>query len=465
MTERSTDTAGPGTRRADGLRADGLRADAARTVADVAARLADPETVVARLTDPGNVRSLPEGIAPPQWHPLSLADGYPGIALLFAELGHDDSDHHVTAHRYLSLAARRLDRSDPGSLFVGGPALAFAAAAAVRRPGEYGKLLTALDEWVDRLVRWRLRLERQRLEAGRAGTSFSAYDVITGVTGMGRYLLGRWSAATRPDDVRPRLSEILDYLVALTQPVVMAGTELPGWWVHHGPSVLDPEQYARGHVNFGLAHGIAGPLALLALAWRDDVRVPGHEEAIWRIAEWLIDWAGRDDAGPYWPGSLVAEQYARPPDPLPGTRAAWCYGVPGTARALQLAGQAMGRPAWTSFALDATRAFLARPAASYGAADAGFCHGWAGLLHLTWRLGHDVGDPEVLAATHRLAERLLASYDPAAPFGFRATSAHSAEAVDLAGLLEGSAGVALALHTFATGKEPVSGWDAAFLAA
>ena len=436
-----------------------LRADAARTVADVAARLADPQAVVARLTDPGNVRSLPEGMSPPQWHPMSLGDGYPGIALLFAELGHDDGEHHVTAHRYLSLAAQRLDRSDPGALFVGGPALAFAAAAAVRRPGEYGKLLAALDGWVDRLVRSRLRLEHERLAAGRAGTSFSAYDVITGVTGMGRYLLGRREAA------RPPLTEILEYLVALTRPLVADGVELPGWWVHHGPSVLDPERHTRGHINFGLAHGIAGPLALLALAWQRDVRVPGHEEALYRIAEWLLEWAGHDEAGPYWPGSLVAEQFARPPNPLPGTRTAWCYGVPGIARALQLAGQAMRRPAWTAFALHATHAFLARPAASYGAADAGFCHGWSGLLHLTWRLGRDAGDTDVLTATHRMAERLLASYDPGAPFGFRATAANSAEAVDLAGFLEGAAGVALALHTFATGKEPASGWDEAFLAA
>jgi lantibiotic biosynthesis protein len=436
-----------------------LQTDAAKTVAEVAARLADPETVVTRLTDPRNVRSMPDGMAPPEWHPLSLGDGYPGIALLFAELGHEDGEQHRTAHRYLSSAAQQLAPSDPGALYIGGPALAFAAAAAARRPGEYERLLTTLDEWVERLVRARLRAEQERLAAGRAGTGFSSYDVITGVTGMGRYLL------SRPEASRPLLTEILEYLVALTRPVVADGVELPGWWVNHSPSVLNPELYAQGHINFGLAHGIAGPLALLALAWQDDVRVPGHEEAIGRIADWLVEWAGHDDAGPYWPGSLMPEQYARRPDPLPGTRTAWCYGVPGTARALQLAGQALGRSTWTAFALRATRAYLARPEASYGAADAGFCHGWAGLLHITWRLGRDAGDADVLAATHRIAEHVLASYDPEAPFGFRATSADSTETVDLAGLLEGAAGVALALHTFATGKEPASGWDEAFLVA
>ncbi|MFF4642871.1 hypothetical protein [Streptomyces sp. NPDC001389] len=52
---------------------------------------------------------------------------------------------------------------------------------------------------------------------------------------------------------------------------------LPGWWCAH-----DPHRFYTpgGHGNFGMAHGIAGPLALLAQAPKRGVAVDGQREAI-----------------------------------------------------------------------------------------------------------------------------------------------------------------------------------------
>ncbi|MGH3802688.1 MAG: hypothetical protein ACRDTD_21700, partial [Pseudonocardiaceae bacterium] len=80
-----------------------------------------------------------------------------------------------------------------------------------------------------------------------------------GLTGIGQLLLQRAPGSDA-------LGRILGYLVRLTEPLRIDGALVPGWWVSHDPDPLLPTP--GGHANFGIAHGITGPLALLAHAMR-----------------------------------------------------------------------------------------------------------------------------------------------------------------------------------------------------
>jgi lantibiotic biosynthesis protein len=300
--------------------------------------------------------------------------------------------------------------------------------------------------------------ERERLGAGRAGAPISGYDLISGITGIGAYLLAR-----RHHD---RLEPVLAYLVRLTDPVTAHGRVVPGWWTPDRPSVLvDEERYGRGHLNAGVAHGIAGPLALLSLAWRAGVRVAGHRDAAERIARWLLEHRRVDptDGSGWWPGDVTFdEQVGGRCDEHLADREAWCYGTPGVARTLQLAGLAFDRPHWQRTAVATMAELLARP--DLTATDAGLCHGSAGLLWLASRMARDCPDPDLRAglAVDALVEEVLAWYDPSAPFGFRYTAQHAIVAPDRPGLLEGAAGIALALTGHAAAA-PSTGWDTAML--
>lgn len=399
------------------------------------------EDIAGRLTDPVSVMAVMAERSPDRWVPLSLTDGYPATALLFAELSYADSTYQKVTHRHLAMGAE----SDPGvhGLYVGAGALAFATARAVRKAGDHAGLLSTLDEIVGAWVARRLRPEWERMAAGTPGTEFSAYDAVTGVTGVGRHLLDRGAVVlTRA---------VLRYLVALTESV----GDVPGWWANHPPTLTEA---SGGHANAGLAHGIAGPLALLAIAWRAGVRVPEQDAAAERIVDWLLTWSDTDEHGRYWPAWLGAVELADRPQRLQPTRSAWCYGTPGVTRALHLAGSAFGRPEWTLEAVAALGAMLRRPLHSHGVVDAGLCHGWAGLLHLVLRTGRETGSPELLAAADRIAARVLDAHHPDSAFGFLAQGTD-----DSAGFMEGASGIALALLGWL--REPASGWDAALLAA
>ncbi|MEU1275614.1 lanthionine synthetase LanC family protein [Streptomyces sp. NPDC005799] len=97
-----------------------------------------------------------------------------------------------------------------------------------------------------------------------------------------------------------------------------------------------------GHGNFGLAHGITGPLAL-ATALRHGHTAPGQTQAITRICDWLDRWRSGTDSRTWWPDLITRAEHRRGELQRPGPRRpSWCYGTPGIARAQQLAGLALG---------------------------------------------------------------------------------------------------------------------------
>ncbi|WP_405743225.1 lanthionine synthetase C family protein [Streptomyces sp. NBC_01525] len=475
-----------------------VRSRAAEVAYEIAGRLADPERTAEAF---------------PDLAPLGLDHGYPALALLHSELAHGKPELRGAAHAHLGAAAARLSGRTAQGLYHGAPALALAAHAARRTPHDYAALLTRLDAALDRLVDRALEPERARLDAGRPGVSFLRFDLISGVSGLARLLLLRREAH------EDALAEALGHLVRLARPLVLDGTSVPGWWSPGGPRTpggVDP-QYPRGHVNFGLAHGISGPLAVLSAALHDGVPVPGLHEAVTGLTAELL--AHRTEGGG-WPALIPLERYgAEPPEP---GRTAWCYGTPGTAAALHQAGRALGDAGLCTLAADALADDLDRPR---GVADHAFCHGHAGLLHLCHTLTEDTPHPRLAAHRDALAARLVAAYDPELPYGFpgaaatespdlpygsRGTAAEEGpddpdlpygsrgtadpeepNAPDLPygsrdaatpdgpatprpvvapsaapagpGLLTGAAGIALALHAYATDAPPRTPWDAAFL--
>ncbi|KOG88241.1 hypothetical protein ADK38_20870, partial [Streptomyces varsoviensis] len=197
-------------------------ARAASVVAELAGRLADPDAVVAVATAEGNVDRPPGRDPVHPWGGVTLAEGHPGVALLFAELAQDDPRHRAHAHAHLALAARALSANHGAGLYVGAPSLALAACAARRGPGDYATLLDRLDSRIEARVRQLLAAEDERLAARRAGASMDVYDLILGLAGIGRYLL------LRADRHRDALTDTLAYLVRLTEPVRHLGHTVPG---------------------------------------------------------------------------------------------------------------------------------------------------------------------------------------------------------------------------------------------
>lgn len=343
-----------------------------------------------------------------------LSEGLLGVALL-----HIERADLTTAHDILRQAvARGVSAGGNASLFHGAPALEFVL-------GRAGHVDNAVRDIVDRIVTTRLAAARRRQASG-ALPRLAEFDLIRGLTGLAALLLAR---AEPP----PLLEQVLVYLVSLSQPVDVGGRTLPGWWSLDGPG---HEEMAGGHGNNGVAHGIAGPLAVLSLAARHGVQVPGQRDAIEVFARWLDRYGCR-----YWV-TLSELATADPPEPLPA-RPSWCYGQLGIARALQLAALALHDPARQHRAENTVLGVLADPACLSRITDATLCHGWAGLLAVTRAVAGDSPAPDRFAPLiDDLTRRLAAELDRLPKPGF----------------LEGRAGAHLALDGTNT-----TGWTRALL--
>lgn len=375
----------------------------------------------------------------PEWGE-SLASGAPGILLLHIERARTGCGQWRVAHQWAVAVARTPVSANPGcGLFRGTPAVAYALAAA-DHPG-YTSVLHSLDEHVFTLTHRRLASAHARIDIGELPT-LAEYDLINGLTGLGCYLLRH-----HPDS--SALHDVLSYLVRLTEPLKVHGHPVPGWWTGHGPSDRSSPRFPTGHGNLGLAHGITGPLALLATALGRGVTVGGQTKAITTICGWLDHWRQGESTTTWWPPWVTLEEHrtgrARHCGP---SRPSWCYGTPGQARAQQLAGLATGDPVRQQIAEHALLSCITDQRQLASLTDTSLCHGWAGLVHTIWRAAADAHTGDLAARLPHLRALLIR----------RHRKRHQQ-----AGLLEGEAGVALTLRTTATDTPPASGWDACLL--
>jgi hypothetical protein len=158
-------------------------------------------------------------------------------------------------------------------------------------------------------------------------------------------------------------------------------------------------------------------------------------------------------------GSLVAPGLKQE-----AARLAWCYGDPGIAVALLVAARGSGESSWERMAIDIARPAAERAPETSRVVDAGLCHGAAGLGHLFNRMYQSTGEALFKKAAMFWLERALEMRRPEGGVG--GFFAHrivdgKAEWFSDPGLLNGAAGIALALLSAITPVEPA--WDRMFL--
>jgi len=279
-----------------------------------------------------------------------------------------------------------------------------------------------------------------------------AYDLISGLVGIGVFALER---LPHPSG-RELLRRVIHHLNNLARAV-------PGgmsWFTPptHISQRVRPD-CPDGYYNLGMAHGVPGVLALLALAHQAGVEAENARELMKLSVPWILAQSTVDQ--PKW----QFPSWVSPGRPPAASRSAWCYGDPGVAASLFLAGHALDEPTWSERAAAVAREVAERPAELSGIADGGLCHGAAGLAHIFNRFWHATEDPTLGAAASSWIQRLLGMRTCGKGVGgFLALEPDKNEDIvptPSPGFLTGAAGVALALLAALTPVEPA--WDRVLL--
>jgi len=403
--------------------------------------------IARRLLDPADVLAASPGDA-------SLGSGLAGTALLHARLSAADPIFAAAAARHLKAAAACTHRR-PGGIYTGPGALATAliiAAPYLPDPEPHRDTTARATAWLSKRA-IDISARHQQADAAGAGTPWHVHDAINGLSGIGRILLAALQSGHT--EAAPGLNAALATLTAMISNPVSATR--PGWWL---PAAARPGSGAAppsGAADTGTAHGIAGALALLSLATSAGHTVPGQSGAIRDAARWLLRF--RDPCSGTWPPYISGDELDRNERPAnaPGRRHAWCYGTPGIATALILAGRALADRDIASVGDDAMTALGHRAADAWDATGPTLCHGHAGVLQAACRT-----NSRTTAANS--AQAITTSFDPRIPFAV----AHHAEdgyRENRPGFLTGAAGTALALadHAQLPRAQVVTAWDAVLL--
>lgn len=280
-----------------------------------------------------------------------------------------------------------------------------------------------------------------------------AFDLVGGVIGIAVYALER-ARVGRGEEILAAAIRALARLSSVPRGGGRAWRTLAEQAADEGR----PEK-PRVREDLGMAHGLAGIVPVLAAAAVLDAERAIARELLDAAAARLLSRRIPGYDGLTWPAWEADGD--EPPRP---TRAAWCYGDPGVATGLHIAANLDDVVGWRDAALGAMRSVACRPASQCLVFDACLCHGSAGLAHVLRRWHLATGDEVFRSASSAWFARTLSLADPDAEFGgFPMTEFVGDKAVKVArvGVLDGAAGVALALASALTGREPI--WDRAFL--
>ncbi|HET9251986.1 MAG TPA: lanthionine synthetase C family protein [Candidatus Eisenbacteria bacterium] len=395
---------------------------------------ANAEKAVLEIAD-----ALQEETWAPERISYGLAGGSSGLAIFYDELAQrwPGREFESLRDRHWNAAIDALANSPypTPSLYGGFTGVGWATA-----------FLSAKDQAGDEDGGSHEDLEEALLECLRTIKDPAHYDLIGGVAGWGLYALERWP--------HPRAVQALELIVDFFEQRAERVPDGIRW--HTTPELLPPWQRERspnGYYNMGLSHGMPGVWVLLAQTLARQVKPRVSKELLEGSVRWGLAQRWPGDSATSFPGTLNGN-----PSP-PGARLAWCYGDLGVASGLYVAGQLTDRSEWSEEAVSIVRRASTLTREISRNVDCALCHGTAGVGHIFNRFYQATGDEAFLkAAAYWFDVTLDMRVDGIGPGRF-ATWRHDPDPhwQAMAGLLEGSSGIGLALLAAAGDREP--SWD------
>ena len=384
-----------------------------------------------------------------RWQPASVGGGNAGLALLTSHLHHcfPNEGWDLMAQKHFTRAVAAYNIHQPNfSLFAGASGLYFAATVAAYPGGTYVNLRDSLQAYLaSQLPQFLQSLQRN------PKPFVHSYDLISGAAGVIACIVSQPSQNIS-EPLADACIQALRYLVQIAEP--SSGGLCCFIDSDHIRQPDRRKRYPDGYTDTGLAHGVSAVIGAFAIALKRGWDAPGLCSGLQSICQWLAAQRVWDEYGSNWPVFIAPSSDS--PKQRYGSRAAWCYGIPGTARALYMAADVLQDDSLRQVSLDAFSSLAARPRQYWGIISPNLCHGFSGVMQSLLRMFHDTNLPMFVPLLNHTTETVLSLYNPRHTFGFQDKHAQR-DWYDNPRLLEGAAGVALALLA---ASEPVQpSWD------
>jgi len=214
------------------------------------------------------------------------------------------------------------------------------------------------------------------------------FEFIYGLSGTLRYILD-FHCNKKMDNAAKK---ILKYFVKRSREKVINEHKILGWHYYPLPheSQYLPIDTKNGLINYGISHGMAGPLMTMSLAYSKGVEVEGLKEAIDGLFAEYHKSAFYFDNIIHWPGRITFEQYIGEKEILQLPRQmSWCYGSLGVLRAMYLAAVYTSNDKNKNFVLQELKKIARIDKDDYMLSLPSICHGFAGTVAVMEEMYND----------------------------------------------------------------------------
>lgn len=315
--------------------------------------------------------------------------------------------------------------------------IAFSFHEITRKTGE----LKAESEYLNNL------LLENAIEKTRAfhkeKVSFATYDILSGISGVVYYLL---DCADIMESVGKRLEirSLLRFLIYLSEDYVYKGKQILRYHIRRKYQLLKSErqEMKKGHINFGTAHGLMGPLVTLAKAKKNKMLEEKQEDAIGKLFGLYEQFCIEKNGISFYPRRLSVEDYVDGKSSDLTENSGWCYGNLGIVRGLMKA--ACYREDGNAYCdyLNKFVKIIEQPIENYHLCSPILCHGYGSVVSLQMYAFRESKDERCLTNLERNMEMLLKEHK-------KKMEENEGYKFDLS-ILDGSAGVVLTMQNYIT---------------
>ncbi|MSU02285.1 lanthionine synthetase C family protein [Tissierella pigra] len=302
------------------------------------------------------------------------------------------------------------------SLFGGLCDTGFATYLLNKNTGHYGKFLDSINKLIFNYIKQYLDYCNSNFNE----LTMQHYDIISGLAGMGYYML----LIHKNEQENELLHDVMRYLIKLSGKHLVEKEMIPNWHIKSRNQIRNDEKlkFPKGNFNFGLAHGIAGPMVTLSKAYSQGEILEGHGEAIESFIEEYKNYSiTSQDGSIFWPTQLSFEDYIAgvANDELRPRIASWCYGNIGISRSLYVASKNIGDEKMMKFSFENIEKIALMNILDYNLESPILCHGYAGLLSILNLTYKETKNDNIKNGMYKIIDELLSLYVEESRFGFK----------------------------------------------
>lgn len=300
--------------------------------------------------------------------------------MLEESLGADERVIQSMAQKMVGLLGQDLDidfASPNDGMYGGLGVLTFSAHEIMGRTGELKETSELLDRFLLDQACQKADLFQQRK------LSFGSYDILGGIAGVVYYLLDCEEILNQPEE-KLKLRDLIRFLIYLSGDYSYWGKQILRYHIRRRQQFLAIERKTmkQGHINFGMAHGVAGPLVALAKAKRQGIQEMYLEEAIWKLFGLYEELCVENNGIVRYPRRLPIDCYVSKTSADLTENAGWCYGNLGIIRSLMKTAKYLRKPMEYAYYLDKLVDILAQPAKEYNLSSPIVCYGYGSVISI-----------------------------------------------------------------------------------